>query len=43
MLENNQENKLLLLEDLGYLYPTENSKQKRRYGIYKCFSDWVVH
>ena len=26
----------ILLEDLGYLYPNENSKQKRRFGIYKC-------
>lgn len=30
-------NELILLEDLGMIYPTENSKQKRRYGIYKCF------
>src|SRR5574344_308352 len=28
--------KPILIEDLGYLYPNENSKQKRRYGIYKC-------
>ena len=26
----------ILLEDLGALYPTENSKKKRRFGIYKC-------
>ena len=26
----------ILLEDLGTLYPTENSKKKRRFGIYKC-------
>lgn len=25
-----------LLEDLGYLFPKETSKQKRRFGIYKC-------
>ena len=25
-----------LIEDLGMLYPTENSKKKRRYGVYKC-------
>lgn len=25
-----------LLEDLGMMYPTENSKQKARFGIYKC-------
>lgn len=36
MLEN-QENKLVLLEDLGMLYPNENSKHKKRYGLYKCF------
>jgi DNA-directed RNA polymerase subunit RPC12/RpoP len=28
--------KPILIEDLRYLYPNENSKQKRRYGIYKC-------
>ena len=28
--------KPILLEDLGYLYPNENSKQKRSYGMYKC-------
>ena len=28
--------KPILVEDLGYLYPNENSKQKKRYGIYKC-------
>ena len=26
----------ILLEDLGFLFPTENSKKKRRFGIYKC-------
>jgi hypothetical protein len=26
----------ILLEDLGMRYPTENSKQKRRYGLYQC-------
>ena len=25
-----------LIEDLGTMYPTENSKKKARYGIYKC-------
>ena len=24
------------IKDLGYLYPNENSKQKRRFGLYKC-------
>ena len=28
--------KPILIKDLGYLYPNENSKQKRRFGIYKC-------
>lgn len=28
---------LILLDDLGMLYPNENSNQKRRYGLYKCF------
>lgn len=25
-----------LIQDLGRLYPTENSKQKQRFGLYKC-------
>lgn len=28
--------KPVLVEDLGMMYPTEDSKQKRRFGIYKC-------
>ena len=28
--------KLVLIENLGYLYPNENSKQKKLYGIYEC-------
>lgn len=28
--------KPVLIEDLGRLYPTEGSKQKFRYGLYKC-------
>ena len=27
---------LILLEDLGTMYPTERSKHKLRYGLYKC-------
>lgn len=27
---------LLLLEDLGMKYPKETSKEKKRYGLYKC-------
>lgn len=30
-------NELILLEDLGMIYPKEKSKNKRRYGLYKCF------
>jgi hypothetical protein len=26
----------LLLEDLGMRYPTDNSKKKRRFGLYQC-------
>ena len=29
--------KPILLEDLGMRFPTENSKQKARYGLFKCF------
>lgn len=29
--------KPILLEDLGMRFPNENSKRKRRYGIFKCF------
>ena len=28
--------KPILLEDLGMMYPTESSKQKTRFGLYKC-------
>lgn len=34
MKEN--QNNLILIEDLGLLYPSANSKQKRRYGLYEC-------
>ena len=35
--ENNEElPKPILIEDLGMMFTTENDKQKRRYGIYKC-------
>ena len=40
MKENNSENRILekitLIKDLGMMFPTENSKNKVRYGIYKC-------
>lgn len=35
-MQNNQENKLVLIEDLGMKYPKENSKKKIRYGLYQC-------
>lgn len=35
-MENNQK-ELVLLKDLGRIYANENSKQKRRFGLYKCF------
>ena len=28
--------KPILIEDLGRMYPTKNSKQKKRFGVYKC-------
>lgn len=33
----NENNQLILIEDLGYLYPKETSKHKARYGLYKCY------
>ena len=36
-MENNQEiTKPILLKDLGMIYSNENSKKKRRFGIYEC-------
>lgn len=35
-MENNQK-EIILLKDLGMLYPKETSKKKKRYGLYKCF------
>ena len=37
MLENNQNKNLVLLEDLGMRFPTITSKQKVRYGLYRCY------
>ena len=35
--ENNEQlPKPFLIEDLGMLYPTEKSKKKARYGLYRC-------
>ena len=40
MKENNSENRILekitFIEDLGTMFPTESSKRKYRYGLYKC-------
>ena len=38
MTNENKEDlpKPILIEDLGMMYPTESSKRKRRYGIFKC-------
>ena len=40
MKENNSENRILekitVIQDLGMMYPTENSNKKSRYGLYKC-------
>lgn len=30
-------NELILLEDLGTMFPRANSKEKHRFGLYKCF------
>ena len=35
-----------LLEDLGMMFPTENSKRKARYGLYRCSfcnNEFVAH
>lgn len=34
---NNQNKNLVLIQDLGMLYPNTNSKEKKRFGIYKCY------
>ena len=38
MTDENNENlpKPILIEDLGRMFHTENSKQKTRFGLYKC-------
>ena len=36
MLENNQK-EIILLEDLGMQFATETSKEKKRYGLFKCY------
>ena len=37
MLENNQIQNLVLIEDLGMHFATEKSKQRTRFGLFKCF------
>lgn len=37
MLENNQENKLVMLKDLGMQFANESSKSKKHYAEYKCY------
>lgn len=32
----NKINRPILLKDLGMRYPTENSREKKRYGLYQC-------
>ncbi len=36
MLENNQK-ELILIEDLGMIFPKETSKQKAKFGLYECY------
>ena len=36
MLNNQTPSTPVLIEDLGMQYPNETSKQKRRYGLFKC-------
>jgi hypothetical protein len=36
MLENQTQQKLVLVQDLGMMYAKATSKEKRRYGLYKC-------
>ena len=36
MLKKNQK-EIILLKDLGMQYATSKSKNKKRYGLYKCF------
>ena len=35
-MEKEELSKPILIEDLGMMFHTENSKQKRRFGLYKC-------
>lgn len=35
-MKNNQK-EIILLKDLGMIFATETSRQKRRYGVFKCY------
>ena len=37
MKENQEKKELVLLEDLGIMYPSEKAKNKYRFGLYKCY------
>lgn len=34
---NENQKEIILLKDLGMIYPMDTSKHKRRYGIFKCY------
>lgn len=36
MLKNQKPSTPVLIQDLGMMFPTETSKKKKRYGLYKC-------
>ena len=36
-MEEKEYEKPILLKDLGMKFPTENSKEKKRFGLFKCF------
>ena len=36
-MQDNQQNQIILIEDLGNIYPKSTSKKKRRYGKYLCY------
>ena len=35
-MQNNNQKEIIFLKDLGTQFPNENSKRKRRYGLYRC-------
>lgn len=36
-MNENQNKNLVLIKDLGIIFPTKNSKFKCRYGLYMCY------